>query len=548
MQRFGGWSALYFLVGPRGIPVAMETSEQNHRRLKRPAHARVCWLLRLLGLVSAGLWFVAGAAVTDAKVVGAPVAQVTEGQRIYEERCAACHGLAGDGAGPAAEHLFVKPRDFTRDEYKIKSTIGDEFPSREDLIRVITEGMPGSSMPGWAGVLTSAQTGAVADYIQQNFGRFFAQEGYGATRITVPRRVNPSDESSARGRALYDSDIECVKCHGAAGRGDGPSAFELTDNAGHLIYPADLTQPWTFRGGMTPEEIYLRLRTGLTGSPMPSFADALSEEETWDLVNYILSLSPEKAPEPAVLLVSQYVEGPLPDDPGDPAWAEVEPGYYPLTSQLMRTPRTYQPAVNAIWVKSLYNDTEVAFHVAWNDRTETRGAETIDAMAIQFPQQLSAGAERPYFFFGDSTRAVYQWYWSAASEGAVERNARGLAAIADQPAEQQQLVATARFEQGRWQLVFRRPLRTAAEDDLQFETDRYIPLAFMVWEGHAGEGGQHPGLTTWSLVYLQSPTPMMQYAIVPAVMIVVALIELLIVWTVRRNTRTRQETSHRSNG
>jgi DMSO reductase family type II enzyme heme b subunit len=497
------------------------------------------WILRLLGLIAAGLWLVLGASLTAARISAAPVAQTAAGEQIYTERCAACHGEAGDGAGPAAERLFVKPRDFTRDEYKIKSTAGDEFPSRADLIEVISDGMPGSSMPGWAGVLTEAEIGAVADYIQQTFGRFFVQEGYGSTTIEVPGRVNASDESIARGRALYESDIECAKCHGEAGRGDGPSAFELTDSAGHLIYPADLTQPWTFRGGMEPEEIYLRLRTGLAGSPMPSFADALSEDETWDLVNYILSLSPPEAPAPAVLLVSHYVEDALPDDADDPAWAEIDPAYYPLTGQLMRAPRYYQPAINAIWVKSLYNDTEIAFHVAWNDRTETGAGDAVDALALQFPQDLPDGAERPYFFFGDSARPVYQWHWSAAA--VAERNARGLQAVADQAADQQQLVGNAQYAAGRWQVVFRRPLQTEDEDDMAFVPDRYIPLSYMAWEGQAGESGERLGLTTWSLVYLSSPTPAMQYASIPGVMLGVAAVELLLLWSVRRNARNRRD-------
>src|SRR5262245_1660534 len=98
--------------------------------------------LLILGVVGGGT-----VAVADEPAL--PGAQASEGQVIFEQRCAACHGIAGDGTGPGAERLFVKPRDFTRDEYKIKSTVGDEFPTREDLIQVISEGMPGSSMPAW---------------------------------------------------------------------------------------------------------------------------------------------------------------------------------------------------------------------------------------------------------------------------------------------------------------------------------------------------------------------------------------------------------------
>lgn len=489
--------------------------------------------IAIIALVIFGVWSLPHS--SPAAAYG-PAAQVSRGQEIYDQYCAPCHGLQGDGAGPAAERLFVKPRDFTRDEYKIKSTVGEEFPSREDLIRVISEGMPGSSMPGWKGVLTRADMGAVADYMQA-FGRFFPQEGYGANVIDVPRRTNPSAESIARGRVLYESDIECFKCHGQAGRGDGPSALEQTDNAGHVIYPADLTQPWTFRGGSRPEDIYLRLQTGLTGSSMPSFADALSPEETWDLVNYILSLSPEQPPEPAVMLVSQFVDGPLPENPDDPAWQELAPTYYPLTAQLLRAPRQYHSAVNAVMVRSLYNEAEITFHVAWNDRTESRSGEAVDAMAIQFPQELSRTDERPYFFFGDPGRPVYQWYW-AADDVTVERNGNGPGAIQVQPEEQRQTKATASYQDGRWQLVFRRPLGTSDSADLNFVTDTFIPVSFMVWDGYAGEVENQVGLTSWSVVYLQAPLPAVQYAWIPGVMVAVVLAELAVVWLLRRSVRT----------
>nr|WP_137700822.1 cytochrome c [Marimonas lutisalis] len=37
-----------------------------------------------------------------------------EGQRLYEQHCATCHGLDGKGAGPMASVLLVQPVDLTR--------------------------------------------------------------------------------------------------------------------------------------------------------------------------------------------------------------------------------------------------------------------------------------------------------------------------------------------------------------------------------------------------------------------------------------------------
>ena len=524
----------------------MTTSNQKHRSLVR-------WPVIIASiLVIVGGRFLIKSPLVGADEPQAPAAQDSTGKALYEEHCAACHGINGDGQGPAGDRFFTKPRDFTRDEYKIKSTEGDEFPSREDLIRVIVNGMPGSAMPAWEGVLSKQEMGELADYVQ-TFGRFFSQEGYGTTIIELPERVELSSESIARGKELYEGSIECVKCHGPAGRGNGPSAFELTDNAGNPIFPADLTQLNTFRGGAAPEQVYLRLRTGLTGSPMPSFADALSEEQTWDLVNYIFSLSAEELPEPAVLLVSKHISGSLPDRLNQPEqnitpanWG-VTPAYYPFAGQLMRAPRYYQPAINAVWVSSLYNDEEIAFYVAWNDRTETGAGDAVDALAMQLPVELYEGNERPYFVFGDARRPVYQLYWSADKEMIVERNARGLDAIEEQPETQQQTRLDARYIEGQWQVSFRRPLQSEDGGDLTFIRDLHIPISFIVWDGSAGETEGRLALTTWSTVYLESPAPSLQmqtpnfilpaiplnYFWIPVVVVIVIILELLLVGLVR---------------
>ena len=82
-------------------------------------------------------------------------------------------------------------------------------------------------------------------------------------------------------------------------------------------------------------------------------------------------------------------------------------------------------------------------------------------------------------------------------------------------------------------MVFRRPLQTSNDDDLAFETDRFIPLSFIVWDGFADEADGRLGITTWSTVFLQSPIPVVQYAWIPGVMVIVVVVELLIVWIVR---------------
>jgi len=97
-------------------------------------------------------------------------------------------------------------------------------------------------------------------------------------------------ERLARGRQLY-ADAECAACHGAGGRGDGPSAPTLKDSQELPITATDLSRPARFKNGGRPEDVYRTLMTGLTGTPMPSYGDSLEPDQAWDLVYFVLSLS-----------------------------------------------------------------------------------------------------------------------------------------------------------------------------------------------------------------------------------------------------------------
>ncbi len=76
--------------------------------------------LTLLGvLVATGLQSV----VKAANIPAGPMPEATEefvekGRGIYFQRCSFCHGLLGDGEGPAAKYLDPRPRDFTLGTFK----------------------------------------------------------------------------------------------------------------------------------------------------------------------------------------------------------------------------------------------------------------------------------------------------------------------------------------------------------------------------------------------------------------------------------------------
>ena len=210
-------------------------------------------------------------------------ANTPTGQRIYVQRCAVCHGPDGRGNGPAAPSMIPRPRDFTLGQFKYKSTPAGAAPSDADLTAVVTNGLHASAMPAWRDLLSPEDIRAVVDYLKTLSP---GSRDPGQAPVAVPPRTTPDDASRARGQRLYAAQ-GCATCHGS----DGRLMASLEDAKGYPVVARDLTAPWTFRGGSAPEQIWLRLTTGLAPSPMPSFADTMTPEERWDVVNYVLSLA-----------------------------------------------------------------------------------------------------------------------------------------------------------------------------------------------------------------------------------------------------------------
>ena len=189
------------------------------------------------------------------------------GKSLYLDKCAHCHGVEGAGDGSAAENLLPRPRDFTRGIYKIRSTESGNLPTDQDLFEVISNGMPGSSMPAWEGLLGEDERWSLVAHIKTFY------EGFTEASLRVidlSGKIAYSEGSMEKGKEFYTR-LGCVECHGALGRGDGTSTPGLTDEWGFRSWPANMKHSWNFRGGSSTEDIFKRFIGGIAGSPMPAF-------------------------------------------------------------------------------------------------------------------------------------------------------------------------------------------------------------------------------------------------------------------------------------
>jgi DMSO reductase family type II enzyme heme b subunit len=462
-------------------------------------------------------------------LVGAQAGDANAGKAVYQLKCVGCHGEKGDGKGPAAELLMPQPRDFTSGIYKIRTTAG-KAPSDQDLFKVITDGMPGTSMPSWA-VLPDRDRWNLVAYIKAFAADKFKEA---PKKLELPKEVASSAESIKRGKEMFEA-IECNKCHGTDGRADGPSRAELKDEWGHPIAPANLTKRWNFRGGASRTDIAMRLGAGVLGTPMPTFIDSVEKpEDIWHLTNYILSLGPD-SPHYATLVTVTAVSDAIPDDPNADFWKKLTPNNIPLMGQVIIDPRNFNPSIDLVSVRAVYNDKEIAFHLTWDDPTQSTDDPAkklfADAISLQFPPQPSSGTERPYFLMGDASDAVYLLRWDNG-KGVTESTANGPAKIAAIPGAE--AGGKAVYANGQYRLVMRRPLVSKDATRPTFSPAAFMPVAFQAWDGGAGESGTRMSLTSWYYLRLEEPQSGRRFVIPPVVAILTLAVMLLVVRVANR--------------
>jgi len=519
-------------------------------------------------------------------------AQRQSGKAIYDKNCSQCHGEKGDGQGPAAIHLRPMPRDFTRGKFKIRTTPNGALPTHQDITRIIRLGMPYTSMPAWP-KLGDEQISDLAYYVQ-SFSPDFANAELVPVPLELPAPPAPGKDAATTGRTMYE-ESGCLRCHGNKGRGDGQSAPTLKDDWGHPIKPADLTQRWTWRGGGTRADIYRTISTGFNGTPMPSYADALTPEQRWQLVDFVDSLGPG-TPDYANIVVARHLDEPIDIQKTDEAFKDAPVARLPIVGQIMEPVRSFHPPAVSILVQAVYDTESIALRVRWNDiSADTTGhngpmmpvdpadekeappasaeggepaggddpwgeaaapaapapsggddvwgeegaaapaagtaSEFSDAVAVQLPLQMPTGARKPYFIFGDAGNPVDLWFMDMSRTEPRQFTGKGSQDIA--PNDTGDLQAVARYDEGEWSVVFKRPLRPASSG-VALAEGQFVPVAFSVWDGFTRERGSRRGLTVWYHLYVEPAVLVSPTGSMVKTAGVVLILEILVILLVRR--------------
>jgi mono/diheme cytochrome c family protein len=213
-------------------------------------------------------------------------ALVERGRALYAENCAQCHGDTGAGDGFGAPFLVPPPRDLVSAEYKFRTTSAG-LPTDDDLFRIISRGANGTGMPPWHHLLNDEELWSLVEFVKALSPKFAQFPDRKPMDLTEP----PAESGDAdRGRTVY-AKMQCAQCHGEDGRGTGPQALAQKDSKGRFVNTRDLTNPGSFRTGWTAREIVRTLDTGMNGVPMPSYAQAMTAHEKYDLAAFVMSLA-----------------------------------------------------------------------------------------------------------------------------------------------------------------------------------------------------------------------------------------------------------------
>ena len=482
------------------------------------------------------------------------------GKKVYFKRCVWCHGVEGVGDGPSHDRLFTKPRNFIQGTFKIRWTDSGELPRDQDLINTVTNGLPGSAMPSWAGVISEDEIEAVVQFVKSLVqDREFDDED--ETMLDTVTELGPNPWGS---KAPYHLDIpqeaidegkkimvanKCFECHGGEGRGDGNPTMK--DDWGFPILAANWQHCWNFRGSRRnhydPFNVARTVSTGLNGTPMPNFRDKISVEDRWKLAAFVNSLCPRKKidkltnkPIPDFLIAAKYTKGEIVPKISDPMWVSPDDGpkiveraedkanhprrnYIALAGQITFGERNFKPKADNLWVSARWNkDQGIYYLVEYDNRFLSTDPEYPEAVAIQWPARLQDlfGAEKPYFIHGDSKKPVDLWKaslmpkdYSATNapkeEGyqldvtVEELNGNGYQTLAAKDTEPTVKVVDAIYHQGRVKVMFQRALTTDGDMDVQIPPESFIPVAFMQWSGFDKEIDEHMAVSTWYYTILE---------------------------------------------
>jgi DMSO reductase family type II enzyme heme b subunit len=488
---------------------------------------------------------------------------LARGYEVYAAQCAACHGSAGLGDGPAAYLLYPKPRNFSQSAFRLTS-VKSGLPTDDDLLATLKNGMPGSAMPSWAHlpdsdlralVLTVRDLAiqAKVKQLQANSKTMTAQKATALAHrmldpgapIELPPRPDVKALTPERGQLVFAAN--CVNCHDADGR--GRNKRDLLDQSGFPITARDFTRG-VFKGGSDDVSLARRIALGMPGSPMPA-APSLSPEDFWSLVTYVQAFIKPGAQERVLqkhsTLIAKRVEGPINSaDPRDPVWRNA-----PASTFIALAPLWWRDErIEGVSISAIHDGSKIAIRMSWDDPTlnelTDRPQAFTDGAAIQF----SSAAAPPFFAMGSTHAPVNIWHWKATWQKRADSGkgpditatypnmqndpapedfqtatqagnpaaqaqppsvvqdlrAEGFGTLTPRGPAQQAVAGGARRTSTGWEVVFMHPLNVSSatnDGDVALELGKTLSIGFAAWDGEVADRNGQKSVSIWHTITIE---------------------------------------------
>jgi mono/diheme cytochrome c family protein len=358
--------------------------------------------------------------------------------------------------------------------------------------------------------------------------------------------------SVARGQATYAK--VCAPCHGTTGKGDG--AADQKNDDGTPTRPRDFTRG-TFKGGRDPRRLYTLIRLGLPGSPMPSLGADTSSADVIDLVHYVLSLSDPtlqtRAEHKRTLLTARRIQGKLADILSDTNWGSASPVPIAVTPLWWRD---YEEP--DLIVAALHDGETLAIRLSWHDRTRNETAIRPQDFEDMAAVQLFKGSPEPFLGMGSRDKPVDVWLWNPSIQAKADHfadvdtiyphmsvdlypfekpgagprihspenqhpdfltarkagnlrsdpahgftasslQAGGFGTSTMRPRLSQRVSARGVYQDkdGRWTVVFHRPLKLPDEGGVSLAVGEKLSIAFALWDGVARDRNGQKLVSIW---------------------------------------------------
>ena len=423
------------------------------------------------------------------------------------------------------------------------------LPTDEDLLKTVGQGIPGTAMFAFSEVLSEAERRAAVSYVK------FLTPGFKNAAPITPDKLlkiseppDPSPEIVTEGKIIYGK-FGCDKCHGGEGRGDGPSAPTLTDTSGDP-FPAAAFSSGVYKSGGQPADLYRTFLTGMAGTPMPSFQQALtSERDAWALVYYTLSFAPGGRAKPVAGDNRPLEVAPVGDvaaltDPDSAIWNGIVPINVYLRPLWYRN--NYPIFVK---VRAASAGDRIGILAEWDDATNDSAVDNEQSFADGAAMQFALTEKMPFIAMGDRTAQglCEIWHWRADRQLAAEKgraatrsdaypnvfadpypglpdystareagnvltdpksadrpahslNASGLGTLTARRDAEPRVDSRGRWKQGVYRVVFSSMLKPSDGRREADFTKAKIPVAFAVWDGHNGDRNGTKLVSQWTFL------------------------------------------------